>query len=345
MNKTTVISRGEGSEKFELRTTDSEGVTVKALKVGTRKLSKEVADLRANSRNKAAGIVEEGTTPVSTPEEFVAVLDAINSGSFKNKKVQLTSNIDLSNVDYTPINSTDAKAELEFDGNGYSVSGMSVSKHVIVSGEAFYGAGFISQFKGNLTVKNLTFVGCTVSPVEGEDFSGNIAGVVVGYAFGDTVFENITVTGCTVKGFGKIGGILGMGSKPGMKVTFKNCTVVGNTFQGAYNIGPLAGNIQRGETDSFDNVIIENCTVSSNNFELYPVGGPKNVVYKELDTVVSDEQCGLLPKGFPIKGTYALINGYYYGGVAPHYVSYGVSKHDCKLEGEEALLADSEVLI
>lgn len=345
MNKTIVIPRGEGSEKFELRTTDSEGVTVKALKVGSRKLSKEVADFRADSRNDAAGIIEEGTTLVSTPEEFAAVLDAINSGSFKDKRVQLTSNIDLSNISYNPINSTDDKAEIEFDGKGHTIVGMTVKKPVTVTNNTSYGAGFISQYKGKLTVKNLTFANCMVSPVDEEDFSGNIAGVVVGYAYGDTVFENVTVSGCTVKGYGKIGGILGMGSKPGMKVTFKNCTVVGNTFQGAYNIGPLAGNIQRGETDSFENVIIDNCNVSLNKFELYPVDGSKNVVYKELDTVVSDDACKLLPKGFPIKGTYALISGYLYGGVAPHYVSYGVNKHDCKLEGEEALLADSEVLL
>lgn len=345
MKETVVISRGPGSEKFELRTEDFAGTEVKALKVGSRKLSKSVADLRASNRNREAGIVEEGTQVISTSEEFVSVLDQINSGEAVDVKIKLSQDIDLTGVAYTPINSEDSNASFVLDGDGHSISGLTVESPIIVNEQgSIYGAGFIAQYKGNLTLKNLTFIGCNVALTKDKSFSGNIIGVVVGYAFGDTVFENITVTGCTVEGYGKVGGILGMGAKPGMKVTFKNCTVVGNTLKGCYNIGSLAGLIQRGNTSDFSNVTIEGCTVGSNEVILYPGTEEKPVEYKELNTVVDEIDCETVPQNYPITGKYALLNGYWYGAVAPNYVSYGVSTHDCRLVGEEYPLADSEII-
>lgn len=45
-------------------------------------------------------------------------------------------------------------------------------------------------------------------------FAGNVGGIVLGYTYGTTLFENVSVTNSSIWGYGKIGILLGMGADP-----------------------------------------------------------------------------------------------------------------------------------
>lgn len=53
-----------------------------------------------------------------------------------------------------------------------------------------------------------------------------------------------------------------------MKVTFKDCVSKNNTIHAAYDMGGLAGMIQRG--NGVDNASVENCTVENITVDFDP---------------------------------------------------------------------------
>ncbi len=95
---------------------------------------------------------------------------------------------------------------------------------------------------------------------KGYVYYGNVGSIVLAYAYGTTTFDNVRVVNSSLNGYGKIGMLLGMGADPGVKITLKNCVSQNNIIRAVYNIGGLAGNIQRG--NGSDNATVENCTVS-----------------------------------------------------------------------------------
>ena len=155
-----------------------------------------------------------------------------------------------------------------------------------------YGAGFIWNATGTLTIKNITFDKASVCKVYN---SHNVVGIVVGYTYGTTVFDHVKVTNSGVYGFGKVGVLLGMGADPGVKVTFSNCESTGNTIYARYDAGGLAGNIQRaqknGVAEAEANVQITGCVVDHNTFIS---SAPSST--EELNTkVAADDTAGDAP--------------------------------------------------
>ena len=136
----------------------------------------------------------------------------------------------------------------------------------------------------------------------------------------------------SVYGYGKIGMLLGMGADPGVKVTFKNCVSKDNTLYGVYNLGGLAGNIQR--KNGVDNASVENCTVENIN-----VVYGKNDIYAELNGVSATFKSDDTPNGEDvvktISGKFWIYNGYCWGGYADYYVSYGDSSYDPPIIGDD----------
>ena len=287
-------------------------------------------------------------TPVDTANKVVTVASAEELALFAKEvtddgknysgyTLNLANDVDLGEYLWKPINGYNRLSGIVVNGNGHTIRNMKVRG---CTNSSVYGAGFIGDINGAVTVKNIAFDGADVFFVNyaKPQFAGNVGGVVLGYTYGTTLFENVSVTNSSIWGFGKIGILLGMGADPGVKVTFKDCVSKNNTIHAAYDMGGLAGMIQRG--NGVDNASVENCTVEHITVDYYEecVDVQGKATLKENDKNGAD----VIKE---VSGKYWVNGGYYWGGYADYYVSYGDSSYDAPVEGYSMRLANSEYCV
>ncbi|MDR4017961.1 MAG: right-handed parallel beta-helix repeat-containing protein, partial [Oscillospiraceae bacterium] len=195
-------------------------------------------------------------TPVDTANKVVTVSSAEELALFAKEvtddgknysgyTLDLANDVDLGEYLWKPINGYKRLSGIVVNGNGHTIRNMKVRG---CTNSSVYGVGFIGDINGAVTVKDIAFDGADVFFVNyaKPQFAGNVGGIVLGYTYGTTLFENVSVTNSSIWGYGKIGILLGMGADPGVKVTFKDCVSKNNTIHAAYDMGGLAGMIQRG---------------------------------------------------------------------------------------------------
>ena len=287
-------------------------------------------------------------TPVDTANKVVTVASAEELALFAKEvtddgknysgyTLNLTNDADLGEYLWKPINGYNRLSGIVVNGNGHTIRNMKVRG---CTNSSVYGAGFIGDINGAVTVKDIAFDGADVFFVNyaKPQFAGNVGGIVLGYTYGTTLFENVSVTNSSIWGFGKIGILLGMGADPGVKVTFKDCVSKNNTIHAAYDMGGLAGMIQRG--NGVDNASVENCTVENITVDYYEecVDVQGKATLKENDKNGAD----VIKE---VSGKYWVNGGYYWGGYADYYVSYGDSSYDAPVEGYSMRLANSEYCV
>jgi len=287
-------------------------------------------------------------TPVDTADKVVTVASAEELALFAKEvtddgknysgyTLNLANDVDLGEYLWKPINGYNRLSGIVVNGNGHTIRNMKVRG---CTNSSVYGAGFIGDINGAVTVKDIAFDGADVFFVNyaKPQFAGNVGGVVLGYTYGTTLFENVSVTNSSIWGFGKIGILLGMGADPGVKVTFKDCVSKNNTIHAAYDMGGLAGMIQRG--NGVDNASVENCTVENITVDYYEecVDVQGKATLKENDKNGAD----VIKE---VSGKYWVNGGYYWGGYADYYVSYGDSSYDAPVEGCSMRLANSEYCV
>ena len=287
-------------------------------------------------------------TPVDTANKVVTVSSAEELALFAKEvtddgknysgyTLNLANDVDLGEYLWKPINGYNRLSGIVVNGNGHTIRNMKVRG---CTNSSLYGAGFIGDINGAVTVKDIAFDGADVFFVNyaKPQFAGNVGGVVLGYTYGTTLFENVSVTNSSIWGYGKIGILLGMGADPGVKVTFKDCVSKNNTIHAAYDMGGLAGMIQRG--NGVDNASVENCTVENIAVDYYEecVDVQGKATLKENDKNGAD----VIKE---VSGKYWVNGGYYWGGYADYYVSYGDSSYDAPVEGYSMRLANSEYCV
>ena len=287
-------------------------------------------------------------TPVDTANKVVTVSSAEELALFAKEvtddgknysgyTLNLANDVDLGEYLWKPINGYKRLSGIVVNGNGHTIRNMKVRG---CTNSSVYGAGFIGDINGAVTVKDIAFDGADVFFVNyaKPQFAGNVGGVVLGYTYGTTLFENVSVTNSSIWGFGKIGILLGMDADPGVKVTFKDCVSKNNTIHAAYDMGGLAGMIQRG--NGVDNASVENCTVEHITVDYYEecVDVQGKATLKENDKNGAD----VIKE---VNGKYWVNGGYYWGGYADYYVSYGDSSYDAPVEGYSMRLANSEYCV
>ena len=287
-------------------------------------------------------------TPVDTADKVVTVASAEELALFAKEvtddgknysgyTLNLANDVDLGEYLWKPINGYNRLSGIVVNGNGHTIRNMKVRG---CTNSRVYGAGFMGDINGAVTVKDIAFDGADVFFVNyaKPQFAGNVGGVVLGYTYGTTLFENVSVTNSSIWGFGKIGILLGMGADPGVKVTFKDCVSKNNTIHAAYDMGGLAGMIQRG--NGVDNASVENCTVENITVDYYEecVDVQGKATLKENDKNGAD----VIKE---VSGKYWVNGGYYWGGYADYYVSYGDSSYDAPVEGCSMRLANSEYCV
>ena len=290
-------------------------------------------------------------TPVDTANKVVTVSSAEELALFAKEvtddgknysgyTLDLANDVDLGEYLWKPINGYKRLSGIVVNGNGHTIRNMKVRGYTNSSNNSLYGAGFIGDINGAVTVKDIAFDGADVFFVNyaKPQFAGNVGGIVLGYTYGTTLFENVSVTNSSIWGYGKIGILLGMGADPGVKVTFKDCISKNNTIHAAYDMGGLAGMIQRG--NGVDNASVENCTVENITVDFDPSSTYVDV--KGTATLKSNDQPSGTDMTKAIDGKYLDESGYYWCAYGDYYVSYGDSSYDAPVEGYSKCLANSE---
>ena len=302
--------------------------------------------------NWADHAAESYATPVDEAGKVVTIVSAEELALFAKQvtdegknysgyAVKITSDIDLGENLWKPIKGNGKMSGITIDGGNHTIHNMMVRGR---TNQAGYGFAFIGDTDGAITIKNIAFENADVFAYERSEttkkqYAGNVGAIVMGYTYGTAVFENVSVTNSEIWGYGMIGCLLGMGADPGVSVTFKNCTSRNNTVHAAYDMGGLAGMIQRG--NGIDNGKVENCVVEGITVDYYPKGS-----YVDLENVTVTLKSNDQPSGTDVTktvtGKYLDEAGYYWCGYGDYYVSYGHSSYDAPVEGYDKRLANSE---
>ena len=224
---------------------------------------------------------------VTTKAQWKLLADAVNHGdTFKGKTIKLDADIDLSGTDWTPIGNADHHFEGTLDGQGHSISNLSVSTDSGYSGLFGYNAG---------TIRNMTVSG-SVKDTSSKDFVGGIAGFNCGtiektassvtieagscynvggiaglstsgyWVSGSGILQHIEdaaglITQCAVNadvtGYSKVGGVAGENAG-----TVSKCSTAGKidgTNAGSKNgVGGIAGRNGNNKT-AMETGIIDSC--------------------------------------------------------------------------------------
>ncbi len=280
------------------------------------------------------------TVTVSTAEELALFAKQVTADkvNYSGYTVNITKNIDLGAYLWKPINASTRMSGITINGNNHTVSNLLVQSCTNSKG---YGTGFIGDMSGSITIKDVSFTKANVT-FGFNAYWGNVGGIVMGYTYGTTLFENVSVTDSTIWGYGKVGCLLGMGADPGVHVTFKNCVSKNNTIHGVYNLGGLAGNIQRKE--GTDNGKVENCTVENVNV-IYDNGEKYVDLNHASATFKNNDRNSGIDVIKTVSGKWWIYQGYYWGGFADYYVSYGYSEYDAPVSGYTMKLANSEYCV
>ena len=174
-------------------------------------------------------VSEDGKTyEVYNAEGLKNIAELVNEEWKLGINITLTDNIDLTDIDWTPIGKDDNKAYTgTFDGNGKTITGLTVT------GSYKY-AGLFGDIDENGTVKNVVLEGVQIT----SDNSSGYAGGVAGDSWG--TIENCSVSG-SVSGTTFAGGVVG--SQWGGSITGCNSSA---TVKGVIFAGGIAGETNSG---------------------------------------------------------------------------------------------------
>lgn len=169
-------------------------------------------------------VSEDGKTyTVTTAEGLKAVADIANNGNL-GINITLTENINLTDIDWTPIG-TDYYNQYTgaFDGGNHTITGLTVT-----GSNEFAGLfGFIGP---GGTVQNVVLEGVQIT----SDNSSGYAGGVAGYCYGGTL-ENCSVSG-SISGTLFVGGVVS--NQIGGSITGCSSSA---TVKGVIFVGGIAG--------------------------------------------------------------------------------------------------------
>ncbi len=176
---------------------------------------------------------------INTAAELAGLAALVNQGenyNFWGKTIKLGVDIDLNDISWTPIGTEYPRYFAgEFDGNGHTISNLTIygTKYSGLFGQVGRGAQGDNNLRKGAYIHDFTIHNATLTSLSGT------SGVVVGNAYHDNVFENITVENATLTGSGTIGGIIGSPSSSQFKnILAKNITINRN---GGGQVGGMFG--------------------------------------------------------------------------------------------------------
>lgn len=212
---------------------------------------------------KPDGYVEnDKTLTISSPEALAWWAVEIKNGKpFAGYTITISGTLDMSAYLWEPINAWGSSYgpgpldQVTIQGQNGVIRNLLIRGNCSPDGYP-YACGFIGLTKNPITVKNLTFDSANVS-INGQ-YYGNQVGVVIGRAYcDDVIMDGVHVTNSTVKGYGKVGGLVGHLAEPDKSHSFTNCSVENAKIIGAYNCGGLIG------LNEHCSVTVTNCTTKN----------------------------------------------------------------------------------
>ena len=196
--------------------------------------------------NSVYGIyIVNGIYEIATPAALKWLADEVNSGNnyFEGKTIKLTNDIDLNNVEWTPIGSAtkDHGFMGNFDGNGKTIKNLTMTKLIPDDDNSVY-AGLFGVTEGTQAkenyIKDLVIENVNIST------EGDIVSAAIAYPY-YTVVENIKVQGdINITGGDYVAGVLGYTRRC---YKAKDLMVVGNEnsiIKGGYTVGGVIADIQ-----------------------------------------------------------------------------------------------------
>lgn len=258
------------------------------------------------SVTKAYEITDEVYTILTAPGMFWFA-NEVNSGAnyFEGKTIKLGADIDLNNAEWTPIGSAykDHGFMGNFDGNGYSIKNLKMTK-IAADSDGYVYAGLFGVTEGvdkdnQNYIKNLTIENVTI------DLNGHIVAAAIAYPY-YTALENITVKGnVSIKGGDYTSGVLAYTRRC---VDANNISIeanAGSVIEGNITVGGVISDIQMngGLTANYSNFKAENLTIKGTQC----VGGISGIIgAQNLDgaivknvTIVSDDiRTGMISGSF-----------------------------------------------
>lgn len=206
---------------------------------------------------------------ISTAGQLAGLARDVNSGiTYSGYTVKLTIDIDLNNLDWTPIGRVIGYPSVsfsgEFDGNGHTIYNLKVTD---TTTEEYATAGLFGSLNG--VIKNLNLKNVNISSI-------HFASGLVGYVSNN---NNIAIKNCHIdnaviastpeqKGGNydngdKVGGIIGYGTN----VTVENCSITNSEISGYRDMGGIIGCADNACV--IKNNTVENVTISVNNAHNY----------------------------------------------------------------------------
>jgi len=154
--------------------------------------------------------VDENNYTVNTPSQLAGLAEMVNSGNdFAGKTVTLTTDLDLNNINWTPIGTADKPFNGIFEGSGKTVSNLSITL-----GSTSIPAGLFGCVKSNGSnkgeVRNFTIDGATVNTLKALPAQYS-TGVAVGWIYTGKCVENVIVKNAKVDAYRWTGGVVGKG--------------------------------------------------------------------------------------------------------------------------------------
>lgn len=170
--------------------------------------------------------VSEGNYTVNNEKGLKNLAELVNNGA-TDINITLNTDLNLTNMEWTPIGNYEQKYTGTFDGNGKTITGLTIDQK-----ETSF-LGLIGYLGSGGKVQNLT--------LENVNLNGNWnVGGVVGYN------NNGTVTACTasgsINGKERVGGIVGCNYLG----TVTACYNTSSTVNGSYLIGGVVGQNNKG---------------------------------------------------------------------------------------------------
>ena len=239
----------------------------------------------------------DGVYEMKTLADMQWLANKVNTGAdyFEGKTIKLANDIDLNNVEWTPIGSASMDHGFmgNFDGNGKTIKNLSI-KNITPDSDGYVYAGLFGVTEGTDKnnqnyIKNLTIENVNINT------NGHIVAAAIAYPYYTTV-ENITVKGdINIKGGDYTAGVLAYTRRC---VDAKNLTIAGNTVSsitGNSTIGGVISDIQMngGLTANYSNFAASGLTIQG----VKCVGGISGIISKQtLDgatvknvTIVSED--------------------------------------------------------
>ena len=167
---------------------------------------------------------------ISTKAQLEAFRDLVNGGS-RSICGALTGNIDLQNDEWTPIGLSSSGYTGTFDGNGYAIKNMQLSRisngtssagNTTLYGTGLFGIVGSAGVVKRVNVAGTVFINESISKLPDIGFvcGGNLGAIEE--CFATVNFQNSSITGGS-SGWTTIGGIAGVNAG-----TIRNCYTVGS---------------------------------------------------------------------------------------------------------------------